>query len=43
MFDFTDPMAHGPGRVSSETAKAFRRPSISMGSPSGVPVPCVST
>ena len=43
MLDFTEPSTHGPVRVASETAKALRRPSISTGSPSGVPVPWVST
>ena len=43
MFDFTEPSTHGPGRSSSESSKACRRASISMGSPSGVPVPWVST
>ncbi len=41
MFDLTDPI--GQNCFSSvEPSKAFNNPVISMGSPSDVPVPCVS-
>ena len=43
MFDFTDPRTHGLDRVIVESLKACRSASISIGSPSGVPVPWVST
>ena len=41
MLLFTEPMAQKPVAV-VPARKALVRPAISMGSPSGVPVPCAS-
>ncbi|PZT70901.1 hypothetical protein DN402_06305 [Streptomyces sp. SW4] len=40
--DFTEPMGSSPGPLTPSRANAVARPRISMGSPSAVPVPCVS-
>ncbi|CAJ3317076.1 Uncharacterised protein [Burkholderia pseudomallei] len=41
MFDFTEPIRHGPFAPLSANPRA--RPASSIGSPSAVPVPCAST
>ena len=43
MLDFTEPRTQGAFRSCVETSKACRNASTSIGSPSGVPVPWVST